>query len=178
MADEFGRTTWDNFNMAIAMLVTSRSIDPRTKHGCYIIDKNNKPLSFGYNGPLRGSDDKKVSLQPPEKYFEMEHSERNAIFNYNGSLEGATAYITGFPCSDCFRALVQSGIKKIVYGPITSNMLETEEGRKELAAIQRMVDYCKGVELIEFQGDFWESFEIMKQYLTTKGIKQSKESYE
>ena len=66
MADEFGRTTWDNFNMAIAMLVTSRSIDPRTKHGCYIIDKNNKPLSFGYNGPLRGSDDKKVSWYPPE----------------------------------------------------------------------------------------------------------------
>ena len=104
MADRFGRPSWDDYFMALAMVATTRSIDPRTKHGCIIVDKRNRILSIGYNGPLRGALDDNVPLEPPLKYDWMEHSERNAIYNAKVSLEGATAFITGYPCIDCFRA--------------------------------------------------------------------------
>jgi len=168
--DKFGRAEWDNFNMAIAMIMCTRSIDPRTKHGCYVVDKHNKPLSAGYNGPLRGTNDDEVSLSPPEKYNELEHSERNAVYNRSSSIEGATAYITGHPCINCFRALVQSGVAKIVYGPIPSVSLSDDEVR----SIKKMLKGSK-VEFVEFKGNFWEPFDILENYLKTKNIFRGKD---
>jgi len=170
--DKFGRAEWDNYNMAVAMLATARSIDPRTKHGCYIVAPNNKPLSTGYNGPIKGVDDDKFDLTPPGKYFEIIHSEENAILNYNGSLDGATVYVTGHPCSHCFKMMAQAGIKKIVWGPINSVRLDKDE--EEWAAMKRMIDYVD-VELVEFDGNFWEPFIIMIKYLATKGILPNKD---
>jgi len=173
--DKFGRTDWKNYNMACAMLATSRSIDPRTKHGCYIVEKSNKPLTMGYNGPIRGIDDDKFNLEPPFKYFEIVHAEINAICNYNGSLEGATVYLSGWPCSSCLKSLIQKGISKIIYGPIGSVRLGSDEN--ELKACKKMIE-CSGIEVVEFDGNFWEPFLIMIKYLKTKGLTPSKELME
>jgi len=170
--DKFGRAEWDNYNMAVAMLATSRSIDPRTKHGCYIVAPNNKPLATGYNGPIKGVDDSKFSLTPPGKYFEIIHSEANAVYNYNGSLEDATVYVTGHPCSNCFKMLAQKGIKRIVWGPVDSVRLGKDQ--EEWKAMKRMIDYSD-VELVEFSGNFWEPFIVLIKYLATKGIAPTKD---
>jgi len=167
MSDKFGRAEWKNYNMAVAMLITSRSIDPRTKHGCYIVAPNNRPLITGYNGPIRGIDDNKFSLDPPDKYYQVVHAEANCICNFNGSLEGATAYVTGYPCSTCFKLLAQKGVSKIVYGPISSIMLD--ENNDECKSIKKMIEYSN-VEVVKFDGDIWEPFLLMIKYLATKGV--------
>lgn len=164
--DKFGRADWDDYNMAMAMLATCRSIDPRTKHGCYIV-KDNKPLTTGCNGPIKGIDDDKFTFTPPGKYFEIIHSEANAVINFNGSLEGATVYVTGHPCAKCFALLAQKGVMKIVYGPIGCIRLEADQD--ELEALERMKDYSS-VEIVEFKGDMWEPMLIMIKYLATKNI--------
>ena len=172
--DKFGRADWENYNMAVAMLATCRSIDPRTKHGCYIV-KNNKPLITGYNGPIKGVDDDKFDRTPPGKYFEIIHSEANCIYNYNGSLEGTTVYVTGTPCAKCFAALAQKGVSKIIYGPIGCVRLASD--KDELEALERMKEYSN-VEIVKFDGDFWEPILIMMKYLKTKGIVPPKEFLE
>ena len=126
MLDSFGRPDWDSYYMALCMLITTRSLDSRTKHAAIIVDSKNRVLSMGYNSPPRCSVDENVSLTPPGKYLWFEHAERNAIYNSIGSLEGATSYITGYPCIDCFRGLLQKGIKRIVWGPIVTHMATTE----------------------------------------------------
>lgn len=172
MADKFGRAEWGNYNMAMAMLAAVRSIDPRTKHGCYIVTPNNKPISTGYNGPIRGIDDKQFSLKPPGKYFEIIHSEENAILNCYEDLSGTTVYVTGHPCSRCLKMMIQAGIKRIVWGPIDSVRLGQDE--EEWNAIKRMIDYS-GVELVKFEGNFWEPFVLLIKYLATKGISPNRD---
>ena len=170
--DKFGRAEWKNFNMAIAMLATTRSIDPRTKHGCYIVSGKNKPLTLGCNGPIGGINDDDFCREPPGKYFEIIHAEANAIINYNGNLDGVTVYVTGHPCAKCFALLAQKGVKKIVYGPI--GCVRLDACKDECEALERMKEYSH-VEFVEFDGDFWEPLLIMIKYLSTKGILPPKE---
>ena len=167
MLDMFGRPDWDSYYMAMCMLITTRSIDPRTKHSCILTDSSHRLLSMGYNGPLRGSIDENVPLEPPLKYLAIEHGERNAIYNSNNSLEGSTAYVTGYPCIDCFRGLIQKGVKRIVWGPIVTHMA-TDENDK---VIQQML-IGQNVEFVKYEGDFWEVFDVMEKYLKTKDIER------
>lgn len=118
---------WDSYFMSIAELVSSRSSDPNTKHGCVLVDKNNRVLSTGYNGPVRGYPNDKVDYSRPNKYQWMIHAEDNAVLFAKCDLEGATAYITGHPCTPCFRRLVQAGVKRIVYGTRMSACLTDYE---------------------------------------------------
>jgi len=172
MTDNFGRPEWDDYFMSLALCTSIRSLDPRTKHGCVIVDNHHRVLTMGYNGPLRGVDDEKVSLSSPEKYYEMEHAERNAIYSYSGSLEGATAYITGEPCYDCLRALIQKGVSRIVCGPIKSVMCDgqSEEAKRQQTAISKMLKYSPNVSYERYNGNMWETFDNLKIYLATKGI--------
>lgn len=166
MADEFGRPRWDDYFMSLAMLMTTRSIDPRTKHGCVIVDRKHRVISMGYNGPIRGCIDMNVPINSKAKYNWLEHSERNSIYNCDGrTMENATAYITGFPCINCFRGLVQVGVSRMVYGPIVS-ISESEDEKK---AIREMII---GTDIIleEYKGNFWEVFDLMENYLETKNI--------
>jgi len=117
--------------MSLALIVAMRSIDHSTKHGCVICDDHHRIISMGYNGPVRGSYDENVPRTRPEKYYHMEHSERNAIFNAKRDLEGSTFYITGHPCCDCMRAMIQCGAKHIIYGQVGSNMV-TEDTHKHV----------------------------------------------
>lgn len=109
---------WDEYFMGVAMLSAMRSKDPNTQVGACIVSAGNKILSMGYNGfPAGCSDDEFPWCREGDdnKYFYSTHSELNAILNYRGSLEGATIYVTLFPCNECAKAIIQSGIRRVVY---------------------------------------------------------------
>ena len=112
---------WDEYFMGIALLSSLRSKDPNTKVGACIVDKNNKVVSIGYNGMPRGVDEEQISWNRGEgldsKYLYVCHAEFNAILNTrNGAaLEGFTLYVTLFPCNECTKAIIQTGIKEVVY---------------------------------------------------------------
>lgn len=113
--------SWDEYFMGVAMLAAMRSKDPNTQVGACIVSPDNKILSMGYNGfPIGCSDDEYPWSREGEplenKYFYTTHSELNAILNYRGgSLEGCKMYVTLFPCNECAKAIIQSGIKCLVY---------------------------------------------------------------
>ena len=112
--------TWDEYFMAVAKLAGMRSKDPNTQVGACIVSNDNKILSMGYNGFPRGcSDDEFPWAREGDpldtKYVYTVHSELNAILNYRGSLEGAKLYVSLFPCNECAKAIIQSGIKTIIY---------------------------------------------------------------
>lgn len=111
---------WDTYFMGIAMLSAQRSKDPSTQVGaCIVMDK--KVCGIGYNGMPNGcSDDefpwsREASLSNDTKYPYVVHAELNAILNSNGPLKGATIYTGLFPCNECSKAIIQSGIKEVVY---------------------------------------------------------------
>ncbi len=113
--------SWDEYFMGVAKLSAMRSKDPNTQVGACIVSEDNKILSMGYNGfPIGCSDDEYPWAREGDplenKYFYAAHSELNAILNYRGgSLDGAKIYVTLFPCNECAKAIIQSGIKKVVY---------------------------------------------------------------
>ena len=113
--------TWDEYFMSVAMLAGMRSKDPNSQVGACIVSEDNKILSMGYNGfPKDCSDDEfpwaRQGDELNTKYFYVVHSELNAILNYRGgSLEGAKLYVTLFPCNECAKAIIQAGIKTVVY---------------------------------------------------------------
>lgn len=123
--DKYGRPCKDLYFMNLCFLVSQRSMDPSTKHGCVIVNQDGGILSTGYNGPLSSFDDSIVPLERPDKYDVMEHAERNAIFlaaKHGTNINNSIFYITGFPCIDCLRAILSVGASEIVYGPKISKM--------------------------------------------------------
>ena len=101
---------WDEYFIGVAKLSAKRSKDPNTQVGACIVSEDNKILSMGYNGFPRGCSDEEF---PWGKDLE---SELNAILNYRGgSLEGSKIYVTLFPCNECAKAIIQAGIKTIIY---------------------------------------------------------------
>ena len=113
--------TWDEYFMSVAKLAGLRSKDPNSQVGSCIVSKDNKILSMGYNGfPIGCSDDEfpweREGSDLETKYVYVTHSELNAILNYRGgSLEGAKLYVSLFPCNECAKAIIQSGIKEVIY---------------------------------------------------------------
>ena len=113
--------SWDEYFMSVAILAGMRSKDPNSQVGACIVSSDNKILSMGYNGFPRGcSDDEFPWAREGEpmdtKYLYVVHSELNAILNYRGgSLEGAKLYVSLFPCNECAKAIIQAGIKTVVY---------------------------------------------------------------
>ncbi len=116
-----GYITWDEYFMGVAVLSGYRSKDPNTQVGCCIVSQDNKILSMGYNGlPVGCNDDDFPWDREGEtletKYPYVVHSELNAILNYRGgSLDGAKLYVSLFPCNECAKAIIQAGIKTVVY---------------------------------------------------------------
>jgi|TARA_R110002096_G_scaffold356688_2_gene549929 dCMP deaminase len=120
---------WDDYFYQIAHTVSLRSPDPDTKHGCIIVDDNNRIVSTGYNGPVKGFPNHLVQYTRPEKYKWMIHAEDNALAFAKTDLDGCKAYITGHPCCECFRRLVQAGITKVVYGSLSSKCISCDDYR-------------------------------------------------
>ena len=114
--------SWDEYFMGVAQLSSMRSKDPNTQVGACIVSNDNKILSMGYNGfPMGCSDeefpwDRDGDDDLDTKYPFVTHSELNAILNYRGgSLEGTKLYVSLFPCNECAKAIIQAGIKTVVY---------------------------------------------------------------
>ena len=111
----------DEYFMVVAIISGMRSKDPNSQVGACIVSQDNKILSMGYNGfPIGCSDDAFPWAREGEpldtKYLYVTHSELNAILNYRGgSLEGAKLYVSLFPCNECAKAIIQAGIRTIVY---------------------------------------------------------------
>ena len=113
--------TWDEYFMGIAMLSALRSKDPSTQVGACIVNDDKRILSMGYNGMPRCCSDDEYPWDRDgdplnSKYLYVCHAEFNAILNCErGNVRGCTVYVTLFPCNECAKAIIQSGIKEIVY---------------------------------------------------------------
>ena len=132
--------SWDEYFMGIAILSAQRSKDENTQVGCCIVNGENKILSLGYNGMPTGCDDDKMPWKRQgapldTKYMYVCHAELNAILNRSsGSLSGATLYVTLFPCNECAKAIIQSGIREVVYAS------DKYDGEDNNVASKRMFD--------------------------------------
>lgn len=113
--------SWDEYFMGVALLSAMRSKDPGTQVGACIVSDRNRILSVGYNGFPAGCSDDEFPWEREggfldTKYAYVCHAELNAVLNHPGSsLQGARIYVDLFPCNECAKAIVQSGIKEVVY---------------------------------------------------------------
>lgn len=113
---------WHTYFMGVAMLASKRSKDPSTQVGACIVNKDNIIVGVGYNGMPRGCSDDAMPWERSSdnalytKYPFVCHAELNAILNANtASLKGCTLYATLFPCNECAKSIIQSGISKVIY---------------------------------------------------------------
>jgi len=106
---------WNNLFMNLVYLVAAKSKDESTHVGAVIVDSQNRIVSCGYNGMPRGTLDMIPEKQErPQKYFWMVHAELNSILNAARSVEGCRMYTNGVPCAECAKAIIQSGIRKVI----------------------------------------------------------------
>ena len=113
---------WHSYFMAMLGPISSRSKDPNTQIGCVITGQDHNIRSTGYNSLPRGiRDDVPERYERPEKYMWIEHADRNAIFaaaRVGTPLEGCRMYLSGIPCMDCGRGIIQVGIVEVVYDAV------------------------------------------------------------
>lgn len=138
--------TWDEYFMGLAHLSALRSKDPHTQVGAAIVDENHRVVSVGYNGFPKGCSDDVFPWDRDgdslnSKYLYVVHAELNAILNAPRSLQGCTLYVSLFPCNECAKSIIQSGIKRIVYE--SDKYADTEA----MKASRRMLE-AAGIELI------------------------------
>ena len=136
-----GYISWDEYFMGVAQLASMRSKDPSTQVGCCIVDEQNRILSTGYNGFPHGCDDDEFPWGRDEekgetKYPFVVHAELNAILNNRGkNLVGARIYVALFPCNECAKAIIQSGIREVVYlSDKYANTPSTQASKRMLAS--------------------------------------------
>ena len=130
---------WDEYFMGVALLSSKRSKDPNTKVGACIVNEEKRIVGIGYNGFPVGCDDKKFPWNREgdfldTKYPYVVHAEPNAILNSNSKTVGCTLYVSLFPCNECAKLIIQSGIKEIVY------MDDKYNGTEGDIASKRMLD--------------------------------------
>lgn len=111
---------WDEYFMGVALLSAMRSKDPRTQVGACIVNDKKRIVGIGYNGfPYGVEDDQfpwgKEGDWIDTKYPYVVHAEPNAILNSTVSLDNSTLYVTLFPCNECAKLIIQSGIKEVVF---------------------------------------------------------------
>lgn len=139
--------SWQEYFMGLAHLSALRSKDPNTQVGACIIDQDNKVVSIGYNGMPRGCNDSDMPWARDggfldTKYAYVVHAELNAILNASRPVKDCTIYVSLFPCNECAKAIIQSGIKKIIYES------DKYDGADNNVASKRMLNEA-GVELVQ-----------------------------
>jgi dCMP deaminase len=108
--------SWEEYFMTLAVVASLKSKDTSTQVGAVITDnKTRKVISSGYNGFPRYLDDSQIPQTRPEKYLYVVHAELNAILHAERNLSDCTLYVTSFPCSECMKAIIQTGIKTVIY---------------------------------------------------------------
>ena len=136
--------SWDEYFMAIARLSAMRSKDPNTQVGACIVSQDNRILSIGYNGTPNGFKDEcfpwnREGDALETKYIYVVHAERNAILNFRGNhkeFENAKIYVDLFPCNECAKEIIQSGIKEVIY------LSDKYANTNETIASKKMFDIC------------------------------------
>lgn len=142
--------SWDEYFMGLAILSGERSKDPNTQVGACIVDKDNRIVSVGYNGAPTGyDDDRDMNWERSgdflnTKYAYVCHSELNAILNAGRSVKDCKLYVTLFPCNECAKVIIQSGIREIVY------LSDKYKGTESNIAAKKMFDAC-GVSYEKYQ---------------------------
>ena len=143
--------SWDEYFMAVAKLAGMRSKDPNSQVGSCIVSADNKILSIGYNGFPRGCSDDEFPWGREDgdplktKYIYVTHSELNAILNFRGgSLEGSRLYVSLFPCNECAKAIIQAGIRTVIYDS------DKYDGTPSVTA-SKMMFRAAGVEFRKYQ---------------------------
>ncbi|MBQ6126551.1 MAG: dCMP deaminase family protein [Erysipelotrichaceae bacterium] len=152
--------TWDEYFMGLAHLSALRSKDPNTQVGACIVDADNKVVSIGYNGMPRGCSDNEFPWEREggflnTKYAFVVHAELNAILNSPRPVKDCTLYVSLFPCNECAKAIIQSGIRKIVY---ESDKYDGTEGN---VASKKMLQKA-GVELVQLPYEVKVRLETLK----------------
>lgn len=112
--------TWDEYFMGVAKLSAKRSKDPNTQVGACIVNEDKRIIGIGYNGLPHGCDDDEYPWGNEGDFIETKypyvvHAEANAILNATQSLKGAHLYVTLFPCHECMKLIIQSGIIEVIY---------------------------------------------------------------
>jgi dCMP deaminase len=136
--------TWDEYFMSVAKLSAMRSKDPSTQVGACIASNTNRILSTGYNGAPNGIEDKYFPWDREgeflnTKYAYVCHAEMNCILSYRGDnkdLENARIYVDLFPCNECAKIIIQSGIKEVIY--LCDKYADTDG----VKASKKMFDAC------------------------------------
>ena len=145
-----------NVYMAMAKLISKRSKDPNTQVGAIIVSKDDRILSVGYNGFPNGcSDDefpwaRSAKREYDTKYPYVVHAELNAILNFRGdnkAFEGSTLYVTLFPCHECAKAIIQSGITRLVY--LDNKYNDTEDFKESLRMLRAASIMIDSYDLLE-----------------------------
>ncbi len=141
--------SWEEYFMTLAIVASLKSKDPSTQVGAVIIDKKTrKVISSGYNGFPRNLDDNQIPQERPEKYLYVVHAELNAILHALRDLTDCSLYVTVFPCSECMKAVVQTGIKKVVY----LNELSGENWEASKNATMKLAELAK-IEVTKFDSN-------------------------
>lgn len=156
--------TWDLYFISMLYLVAMKSKDKKTQHGAIIVGSDNEIRSTGYNSFPRGIDDNKPERQErPEKYYWVEHSERNAIYNaarVGVPLKGCKIYVTDLPCMDCARAIVQAGITEVIYHVLKAYerpIIWDEHHQRSLTLFEEA-----GVVVREYKGDLFKQVSVLR----------------
>ena len=116
-----GVLSWDDYFMSIAILSAERSKDPNTQVGACIVDSKKRIVGVGYNGFPTGCSDDELPWARDGNFLDVKypyvcHAELNAILNSVGrNLSGSSIYVALFPCNECAKAIIQSGIREVVY---------------------------------------------------------------
>ena len=151
------RPDWINYYFGLSQCASARSLDPSTKVGCFIVDRNYRPLGFGYNSFPYGLQDNLLPLTRPEKYAWMIHAERNAISNCIIKPDNAIAFVTRHCCFDCILHLYGNGVTEVYMNPSKVHSFTEEQEKnfnlfekmtKEKFTIHRIVpdlSWCEGV---------------------------------
>ena len=145
--------SWDKHFMSIAYMVAMKSKDEKTQHATVIVGQDNRIKSTGYNSFPSGIIDYDPERQKrPEKYYWIEHSERNALYSAAKAgiaLDGCKLYVTGIPCMDCARGIIQSGIQEVIYHDIKP--YDSEKWEKHNKRTLTLFEEA-GVEIREYKG--------------------------
>ena len=169
MTKRLNYLTWDEYFIALAKLTAMRSKDPSTQVGACIVSEDNRILSVGYNGAPNGFDDDNFPWDRQGENLETKypyvcHAEMNAVLNYRGTrkdFENARIYVDLFPCNECAKIIIKSGIKKVIY---LSNKYKDSENN---IASRRLFDSC-GVEYHQLDLEKQITIEITPKVKTLK----------
>ena len=147
--------SWDTYFMGIAQLSSKRSKDPKTQVGACIVNHENKIVGIGYNGFPKGISDDDFPWQDQGYYLQTKypfvvHAEANAILNASQNLNDCKLFVTLFPCNECTKLIIQSGIKELVY---VSNK---DEGKDFQIASRKMLEKAQ----VKLRQISWESINV------------------